>query len=108
MKSLALRFAWRKLGLKKLSIAPNVCKRRRKRYTEFMPDESKKLKSEGGHTILGHQPGILPAWLTEEGVSVVIAGGRGSRARALFRENRIEVVVERPILSNLFESIGNK
>ncbi|GAG27352.1 unnamed protein product [marine sediment metagenome] len=41
----------------------------------------------------GHQPGFLPAWLAEEGVSVVIAGGMGSRAQAIFHENRIEVVV---------------
>ena len=41
----------------------------------------------------GHQPGLLPAWLAEEGVSVVIAGGMGSRAQAIFNENRIEVVV---------------
>jgi predicted Fe-Mo cluster-binding NifX family protein len=41
----------------------------------------------------GHQPGFLPAWLAEEGASVVIANGMGSRARALFEENRIEVVV---------------
>jgi len=41
----------------------------------------------------GHQPGVLPTWLAEEGVSVVIAGGMGSRAKALFHENRIEVLV---------------
>ena len=41
----------------------------------------------------GHQPGFLPAWLAKEGVSVVIASGMGSRAQALFRENRIEVIV---------------
>jgi predicted Fe-Mo cluster-binding NifX family protein len=41
----------------------------------------------------GHQPGLLPAWLAEEGVSVVIASGMGSRAQALFNEHRIEVVV---------------
>ena len=41
----------------------------------------------------GHQPGFLPAWLAEEGVSVVIASGMGSRARALFNESRIEVIV---------------
>jgi hypothetical protein len=93
MKSLALRFAWKKSSLKKLSDALNVCKRGGKRYTESMPDASKKLKSEGGYTILGHQPGFLPAWLAEEGVSAVIASGMGSRARALFNENRIEVVV---------------
>jgi predicted Fe-Mo cluster-binding NifX family protein len=41
----------------------------------------------------GHQPGFLPTWLAEEGVSVVIASGMCSRAQALFHENRIEVVV---------------
>ena len=41
----------------------------------------------------GHQPGFLPAWLAEEGVSAVIASGMGSRAQALFSENRIEVIV---------------
>ena len=41
----------------------------------------------------GHQPGLLPVWLAEEGVSAVIAGGMGSRAQAIFRENRIQVVV---------------
>ncbi len=41
----------------------------------------------------GHQPGLLPTWLAEEGISVVIASGMGSRAQSLFRENRIEVVI---------------
>ena len=41
----------------------------------------------------GHQPGFLPAWLAEEGVSVVIASGMGSRAQVIFNENRIQVVV---------------
>ena len=41
----------------------------------------------------GHQPGLLPAWLAEQGVAVVIAGGMGSRAQMLFQENRIQVVV---------------
>jgi predicted Fe-Mo cluster-binding NifX family protein len=41
----------------------------------------------------GHQPGVLPAWLAEQGVSAVIASGMGSRAQALFSEHRIKVVV---------------
>lgn len=40
-----------------------------------------------------HQPGLLPAWLAEQGASAVIAAGMGSRAQTLFRENRIEVIV---------------
>jgi len=41
----------------------------------------------------GHEPGVLPAWLADEGVSVVVAGGMGSRAQGLFTESRIQVVV---------------
>jgi predicted Fe-Mo cluster-binding NifX family protein len=40
-----------------------------------------------------HEPGVLPEWLAEQGVSVVIAGGMGSRAQTLFQQNRIGVVV---------------
>ena len=56
----------------------------------------------------GHQPGLLPEWLAEQGVSVVIASGMGSRAQSLFQQNRIEVVIgtlemdaERAVLSYL-------
>ena len=41
----------------------------------------------------GHQPGFLPGWLAGEGISTVIAGGMGSRAQALFNENRIQVII---------------
>ena len=41
----------------------------------------------------GHQPGLLPVWLAEEGVTAVIAGGMGSRAQELFRENHIDVII---------------
>ena len=40
-----------------------------------------------------HEPGVLPRWLHEKGVNVVIAGGMGQRAHKLFVENGIEVVV---------------
>ncbi|MBN1808342.1 MAG: NifB/NifX family molybdenum-iron cluster-binding protein [Planctomycetes bacterium] len=43
-----------------------------------------------------HQPGVLPAWLKELGVDVIIAGGMGMRARQIFTENGIEVVVGAP------------
>jgi predicted Fe-Mo cluster-binding NifX family protein len=41
----------------------------------------------------GHQPGLLPEWLAEEGVSAVIASGMGSRAQGLFRQNHIQVII---------------
>ena len=41
----------------------------------------------------GHEPGLLPVWLAEEGASTIMAGGMGSRAQSLFRENHIDVIV---------------
>ena len=43
-----------------------------------------------------HQPGLLPPWLAERGVKVVIAGGMGQRAVALFNQQGIQVHVGAP------------
>ena len=43
-----------------------------------------------------HQPGLLPRWLAERGVHVVIAGGMGMRARSLFAQHDIDVAVGAP------------
>jgi predicted Fe-Mo cluster-binding NifX family protein len=43
-----------------------------------------------------HQPGLLPRWLAEKGAEVIIAGGMGQRAQALFAEQGIKVVVGAP------------
>jgi len=43
-----------------------------------------------------HQPGLLPSWLADRGVQVVIAGGMGRRAQQLFAQDGLEVVVGAP------------
>lgn len=43
-----------------------------------------------------HQPGLLPPWLAEQGVTLVIAGGMGQRARDLFKARDIDVIVGAP------------
>ena len=55
-----------------------------------------------------HQPGLLPVWLAEKGVSVVIAGGMGPRAQDIFHQNGISVVLgamesdpEKAVLSHI-------
>jgi predicted Fe-Mo cluster-binding NifX family protein len=40
-----------------------------------------------------HEPGLLPAWLAEKGVTDVIAGGMGQRAITLFNQQKINVFV---------------
>lgn len=39
-----------------------------------------------------HEPGVLPKWLHELGVNVIIAGGMGNKAQVLFNEQNIKVV----------------
>ena len=57
-------------------------------------------KTIGGQVVLdppAHEPGVLPAWLAEQGVSLVIAGGMGQRAQMLFGERGIKVIVGAPV-----------
>ncbi len=62
-------------------------------------DVDEKAKKVTGKQLLTpppHEPGVLPKWLHDQGVNVIIAGGMGSRAQSLFSENGIEVVVGAP------------
>lgn len=43
-----------------------------------------------------HQPGLLPPWLKERGVNLVIAGGMGARAQTLFQAAGVEVLTGAP------------
>ena len=55
--------------------------------------DDKKITGEHLLTPPPHEPGLLPAWLAEEGVTDVIAGGMGQRAIALFNQQKINVFV---------------
>jgi len=46
-----------------------------------------------------HEPGLLPRWLGEKGVNLIIAGGMGQRAVSLFTEQGIKVLTGAPQLS---------
>jgi predicted Fe-Mo cluster-binding NifX family protein len=46
-----------------------------------------------------HQPGLLPVWLAEQGVTDVIAGGMGQRAIQIFNNHGINVFVGAPKLT---------
>ncbi len=39
-----------------------------------------------------HEPGMLPRWLGNQNVNMVIAGGMGQRALQLFQQQGIDVV----------------
>ena len=40
-----------------------------------------------------HEPGVMPAWVKENGANIVIAGGMGQRAQDLFTKQGIKVIV---------------
>lgn len=58
--------------------------------------ESKSIVAERKLTSPPHQPGLLPRWLAEQGATVIVAGGMGTRAQDLFAQNGIEVVLGAP------------
>lgn len=40
-----------------------------------------------------HAPGVYPQWLAEQNVTLVLAGGMGGKARDLFADHDIQVMV---------------
>jgi predicted Fe-Mo cluster-binding NifX family protein len=61
-------------------------------YTIFEVENNKVINKE----IIpnpGHEPGFLPRYLAEKGVSCIITGGMGPRAQQLFAQNNIEAVI---------------
>ena len=73
-------------------------------------DTTKKSKSNQEMVPPPHEPGVLPAWLHKQGVTVVIAGGMGQHAQQLFNQNQIEVVIGAPVDTpeNLVSAYLNK
>lgn len=53
--------------------------------------EDRKITQETYTTPPPHEPGVLPEWLANKGVTHVIAGGMGQRAISLFNQNNIQV-----------------
>ena len=64
----------------------------------FVDVEGEEIKNTETATPPPHAPGVLPKWLHEQGVDIIIASGMGRRAQMLFGENGISVVVGAPTL----------
>jgi predicted Fe-Mo cluster-binding NifX family protein len=58
--------------------------------------ENKKIIGQEKAPSPPHEPGLLPRWLGEKGVNVIIAGGMGTQAQQLFAESGITVSVGAP------------
>jgi predicted Fe-Mo cluster-binding NifX family protein len=53
--------------------------------------EDKSIKANKLVTPPPHEPGLLPRWLADMGVTNVITGGIGQKALDLFEQNKIDV-----------------
>ena len=62
-------------------------------FTIYNVDENKNITSKEVQTPPPHEPGVLPKWLGEQNVDIIIAGGMGMRAQQLFVQNGVQVVV---------------
>ena len=58
--------------------------------------ETKSVNKTEMLTPPAHEPGVLPAWLSEIGCNLIITGGMGTRAQQLFSRNNIQVIVGAP------------
>ncbi|RKX26704.1 MAG: ATPase [Candidatus Zixiibacteriota bacterium] len=58
--------------------------------------EAKSISSAEMLTPPPHEPGVLPAWLSKMGCTMIIAGGMGGRAVELFQQNGVKVVMGAP------------
>jgi Mrp family chromosome partitioning ATPase/predicted Fe-Mo cluster-binding NifX family protein len=55
-------------------------------------DAAGKVVNETYVTPPPHEPGLLPPWLSQQGVNCIIAGGMGSRAKDLFAAQGVNVI----------------
>jgi len=62
----------------------------------FFDVEDGQIKGKQMLTPPPHAPGVIPQWVHEQGATMVIAGGMGSRAVSLFEQQGVHVIVGAP------------
>jgi predicted Fe-Mo cluster-binding NifX family protein len=58
--------------------------------------ENKSVVSTEMLTPPPHEPGVMPRWTAEQGANLIIAGGMGTRAKDMFEQRGVEVMVGAP------------
>lgn len=69
------------------------------KYFALLDVEETTIVNEERVTPPPHEPGVLPKWLAEKGVTDVLAGGMGHKAIQIFNYNNVNVFVGAPKLS---------
>jgi len=68
----------------------------------FIETQNGKIIKTEMRTPPGHEPGVLPQWLYEQGTDVVLVGGMGQQAQQLLEEKGVEVIIGAPMDSPEF------
>lgn len=76
------------------------------KFFALLQVEDENVVSEELLTPPPHEPGVLPKWLAEKGVTDVLAGGMGHKAIQIFNYNDVNVFVGAPKLSAKDLAIG--
>lgn len=66
------------------------------KYFVIAKSNQKEIISEERVVPPPHEPGLLPKWLAERGVTDIIAGGMGQKAIQIFNQNGVNVFVGAP------------
>jgi predicted Fe-Mo cluster-binding NifX family protein len=66
------------------------------KYFAIIQTEGDSIQSEIKVTPPPHEPGVLPRWLAEQGVTDVLAGGMGNQAIQIFNRHNVNVFVGAP------------
>ena len=69
------------------------------KYFSLIDVKENQIISEEIVTPPPHEPGVLPNWLAQKGVTDVLAGGMGNRAIQIFNQNNVNVFVGAPMLN---------
>ncbi len=70
------------------------------KFFAIITEENGKIITEEKIVPPPHEPGLLPKWLAEKGVTDIIAGGMGQMAIKLFNEKGVNAFVGAPRLSS--------
>lgn len=81
------------------------------RYFMVFMEENGQIIAQDRITPPPHEPGVLPKWLSEKGVTDVITGGMGQMALKLFHQRGVNAFVGAPQISSfdlIQEFVDNK
>ncbi len=70
------------------------------KFFEIIKTENKNIISSSAIVPPPHEPGLLPKWLSEQGVTDIIAGGVGQKAITIFNKYGVNVFVGAPKLAS--------